>query len=420
MLPCAAVPGEPSAKPLEPLYDAVAFGMWMYTRAAFRVEDLDPRYKPRPGRLLVSSHRAETDVPLLCPSMYREGGYLRDRAGPRIHFAARDDMFERGFFAGFPPGLPSAVRRLLYPLDAGRLLPRVRVHPVPYPSASTLRLGRALAELDGETPLEQVLPATLVVRFEARASDIGKAPPRTAGEALQGAYADLLWRFCSREELSIPLLEPAWARRAQQGAEAVRQLVETIRSGAILLVFPEGRPSPDGAIGPLRKGLGTLVRRGQPEAIVPIAIAYDPITRGRARAFVCFGEEFRTPTEGLEEAVLAALRRWTPLTCGQVVAHTLLASSSGGIEQLTAHELDVVLEAAVQAAAREGRPIERALSTPAERRVRLSEALSFAVDAELATSDRRTLFLDGERILGDHRIARLAREFESAREEPRD
>jgi 1-acyl-sn-glycerol-3-phosphate acyltransferase len=416
MLPCAAV-SEPKAWEL--LYDAVAWGMWAYTRTVFRVEDVHgERFRPRPGLMLVSSHRAETDVPLLCPSLYREGRYLLDRRSARVHFAARDDMFDRGFFAGFPPALPLAARRLLYPLRAGPYLPRVRVLPVPYPTVAVLRLGSALASVPAETPLEGLLPASILDEFAARARQIGTRPPESAGETLRGSYADLLWRYCTAEQLPHPAFETTWRQRADEGARALRRIVELIRAGGVLLLFPEGRPSLDGTIGPIRKGLGTLVRRGRPQSILPIAIAYDRLTLGRARAYVAFGRTFPPPPAGLEEAVLHALRLTTPLTCGQVVAREFVAAASAEDGLVAVPALDAALAAAVEAARDEDRPIERALLAVESRRRRLTEALTWATRSGVAVAaGKGALQVSPERATAaDELIARTAREYASARE----
>jgi 1-acyl-sn-glycerol-3-phosphate acyltransferase len=406
----------PERPPWELLYDAVAAGMWAYTRTAFRVEDIHgERFRPRAGLMLTSSHRAETDVPLLCPSMYHEGRYLRDRHAARVHFAARDDMFEKGFFSGFPPGLPLAVRRLLYPLEAGPYLSRVRVCPVPYPSVAVLRLGRALAAVPAETSLEELLPSSILDGLSARVGETSASSPRTAGEVLNGLYADLLWRYCTPEELSHPLFAAAWKRRAGEGAQALRRIVELIRAGKMLLLFPEGRPSPDGSIGPIRKGLGTLVRRGAPDTILPIAIAYDRLTTGRPRAYVAFGREF-TPAHDLERAVLDALRLTTPLSCGQVVAAELVAAASEGQGVIETTALEDTLAAAVEAARSEGRPVERSLLTAEARRRRLTEALAWTIRSGVAGSGPRALRIDAERVAQSELLARSAREYASARE----
>ncbi len=414
MVLCAPVPAPQGA--LETLYDAVAAGMWAYTRTAFRVVDLGTEgYRPRRGLVLVSTHRAETDVPLICPSLYIEGRYW-NRRQPRVHFAARDDMFDRGFFGGFPPGLPLSARRLLFAIEVGALLPLVRVHPVPYPSASLLRLGKALASIPGETPLSQLLPAALVEPFDERAAALGRRPPETAGEVLSGSFADLLWRFCTPEEAASPVFERAWRRRAEEATAAIRSLVELVASGEMLLLFPEGRPSPDGAIGPLRRGLGTIVRRGSPEALVPVAIAYDPITRGRPWAYVSFGSELDDFGDGIDDVALTALKRTTPLTCGQVVARELLRAAQEDGGGLAVRALDAALVSECAEAFATCRPLDRALLDARTRRDRLTEALGWCLDRGLvARRDARTIDLVPERIVASPVLERSATEHASAR-----
>src|SRR5829696_5496523 len=104
--------------------------MWAYSHASFRIETLGPRrFRLEPATMIVVTHRRETDVPVIGPVLYF-GGRLWRNAGERMAFAARDDMFVRGFFAGFPEGLSPSVRRLLYRVGVGPGLPLVHVHPI--------------------------------------------------------------------------------------------------------------------------------------------------------------------------------------------------------------------------------------------------------------------------------------------------
>jgi 1-acyl-sn-glycerol-3-phosphate acyltransferase len=357
-------------RPSEPLYHAVALGTSAYVRFAFRLEVLARERAGLPrGALLVATHRAETDAPLLIYAAYWHMGIRRDRT-KRLSFAARDDLYEPGFFAGFPPALPAVARRLLFPIAIGRYLPLVRVYPIR--SARAMRLAQALRRLPPDTPLADVL------------ADDARLPARTAGDALRGELADRLWRLVTPDDVAAPEVWSAWANEAK---DDVRRLVELIRAGDPLLLFPEGRPSPDGEVGPLRRGLSLLVRRGRPQLIRPIGIAYDPFVRGRTRAFVSFGAPFPPPDRDVDDAVLAALKLAMPVTCGSVVAHALS----------TGEPPAAALDRAVAEAREEGRNVERDLLSRESRRARLAECI---------VAMRRS----------DPRVERLAREYETARE----
>jgi 1-acyl-sn-glycerol-3-phosphate acyltransferase len=363
------------------LYDAVAAGMWMYTRAAFRVTVIGPEsFRLAPRTMIVSTHRRETDVPVICPPLYYGARLWRYRT-ERMSFAARDDMFLSGFFAGFPPGLSPRARRILFPLGVGRFLPRVQVHPIS--SASVARAGE-VARAHPALPLTETLPG-LVGELRARAQERGLPQPERAEDVLRADYADLLWRPVTRED--TPSLEQFWGGHAAHAAAHFRALVDLVRGGGTLVVFPEGRPSPDGEIGPIRRGLPALVRRAKPEWFLPVGITYDPLVSGRTRVVISVGQRVPPPDEDVEGATLQLLRRATPLTCGQWLAHERLA---GG--EITPSRL----AEAVEAARAEGRPVEPELLEPRARGERLAEAVA----ARAAAED----------------LSFLAREYASARE----
>jgi hypothetical protein len=338
--------------------------------------------------LLVCTHRRESDVPLVCPSIYfGPGGLITDRSR-RMSFAAREDMFSPGFFAGFPPGLPVWLRRLLFPVGIGPYLRGLTLHPIR--SATVVRLEEAFRRLP-ELELADALPPDDLDALRQRAREVGLPEPRLASEALRGEYSDLLWRTHTRAELDAPALEPVWSQRASDAVRDFRELVDVVSRGAVLLIFPEGRPSPSGEIGPLQRGLASLVRRAKPKTLQPIGLAYDPLVRGRTRALVSFGEPLDPPGEELEETVLAALRLAMPLTCGQVVAGWIRSGRHGSA--------GAALEAEVERAVAEGRHVDPGLLAPGKRRRRLRHALAAA---DTSPDDDRTL-------------AFLARELESAR-----
>jgi 1-acyl-sn-glycerol-3-phosphate acyltransferase len=162
------------------------------------------------------------------------------------------------------------------------------------------------------------------------------------------------------EDVSAPEF---WSRRAGRAANDLRELVDVVAAGNPLLLFPEGRPSPDGEIGPLQRGLGALVRRGRPPAVRPIALAYDPLVRGRTRVTLAFGAAVAPPERGVEEWALTLLRRAMPLTCGQLAARRL------GEDETVA---------AIREALDEGRPVEPDLLRAGRRRRRLAEAFAAA------------------------------------------
>jgi hypothetical protein len=350
------------------LYDAVGHGMWAYSNAAFRVQVYEAQsFALDPGTLVAVTHRRETDVPVICPPIYFGMGGRRNTTR-RMHFAARDDMFLPGFFAGFPPDLSPRARRLLYRVGVARWLPVVNVFPIR--SANIARTGEVL-DARRDEPFDGLLPAERVAAFRQRAAAAGLPPPVRAMDALRGEYADLLWQPVSPED--TPGLDGFWSGRAARAAGDFRTLVEIVRGGNVLIVFPEGRPSPDGEVGPIRPGIGALVRRGKPPAVRALALAYDPLVRGRTRVHLVLGPVVQLQGANVEDELLALMRSAMPLTCGQVVASRLQAGADADPAALERDLAD-----AVAMAQEAGRRVEPDLLTAGRRRRRLAEALAVA------------------------------------------
>jgi 1-acyl-sn-glycerol-3-phosphate acyltransferase len=292
--------------------DLVAVGGTLSTRARFRVRMLTGRFELPPRSLVVVTHRSDWDIPLTT-NIYWPGGMWR--RGVDMTFVARDDMFLPGFVAGYG-ALPLPLRRALARVDVGGGLRR---HRLALPIASAARAHLVdVAHDDPALPLPEALGEPFLVRARA----LGIAAPRTLGAARQPPFLDLLWRWV--EPGDADGLDGFWGRRRAQARRDLEALIARLDEGGALTLYPEGRPSPDGAIGPLQRGLSVLIRRAKPDAIVPIGLAYDPLTRGRTRAYVAVGEAFPPPAHDVEASVLRALRKTMPLTAGQVAAHTRL------------------------------------------------------------------------------------------------
>jgi hypothetical protein len=190
-----------------------------------------------------------------------------------------------------------------------------------------------------------------------------------------------------------------------------------LRLGEPVLLFPEGRPSSDGAVGPLRRGLGALVRRGQVRGLLPIGIAYDELTTGRRRAVLAIDPLIAAEGADSEEIALRAMRHALPLTCGQAAAARLLAAAEAGERRLPRSALERALAAAVEESRAEGRQMERSLLDARGRGERLSECLrALAAAGVLTPSGRGAVTLDAPRITAHPALRRAAREHASARE----
>lgn len=382
--------------------------MWAVTHARFDVQVVGggvPRVER--GQVWVAAHRAETDVPLIGGLLTTRGGMWRPGA-TRMHFAARDDLFAPGVVsAGLR--LPGRLARAVWPLTPGTWLPRVRAHPVRRPVG--LKLSQALGGLDSDVPLTDVLGPQVLARFAARASEVGRRAPSTVGQARDPAFARELWQDMTREDLCGPRGGELWRVHVTRAAGDLRRLIGVVRVGEPLLLFPEGRVSPDGAIGPVGDVLEVIVRRGSPASVVPIGIAYDPLRRGRATVAVNVGSPHAPDGGPLCPLMLDRLRRGTPITVGQVVARELTAAATSGSGVIASRGILEALADTYARARREDRSSVRGLRS-AGRRVRsLARALHALEERGLtAGGPLGDVRIDPDAILADALVRRLARE----------
>ncbi len=377
---------------------AVALGMTVYVRSRFRLRCYGAeRLSSAPGTIVAVSHRSDDDVPVLAAALYTQWARAVAQGRPWPTFVARDDLFLRGFLAGWQPGLPIGVRRALFRMRISRPLERLQCVPVREPRR--MRLVELLLS-DPDRELDGWLPAELERALLKRARALGRPQPRAGGEVIDAAYADVLWEPVDRDQTHDATA--AWRAHLDRAVADFRRIVEIVRRGDQLVIFPEGDTSPDGQIGPIRPGLGTLVRRGGARLIQPVSIAYDPLVSGRPRAYVAVARalEITSPTSGpgngaeRGRAVTEALREGTPLTPGQLAASALHRG-------LTTNAFLAEAEDYLTHARTSGRPVEPELERRGSRRI-LLEALRRA--DRLGTRDPL--------------IQRLAGEFRSAHETP--
>jgi 1-acyl-sn-glycerol-3-phosphate acyltransferase len=357
------------------LYELVGLGMVAYAGLVHRAVLVGrERLRLEPGVVLACTHLSDADVPVLAGALYGGADMWREPGVTRPSFAVRNDLLEPGYLAGYPRGMPLALRRALWPLGIGTVLRRyVRCLPVRF--ADRMRLVEALRRLP-QLELAGTLAPERLEALGRRAAHVRRPAPRLARDVLHGDYADLVWQDVAREELGGAEFEQMWNERLAASALDLRDLIRNVRSGGALVLFPHGELSSDGSIGPLDDRPARFLRSARAVALQPMAIAHDPLTRGRPRAFVGVGGAFEPPAPRAGGRVLvAALRAALPLACGQVVAH---AFAMDGVAAETP-AMETVVERAVERARREGRPIEPSLEPGGgPLRARVEEAVAAA------------------------------------------
>ena len=215
-----------------------ACGMWTYSHASFRIQTIGPRrFRLEPATMIVVTHRRETDVPVICPPLYFGARLWRNVGSawlrrPRRHVPA-------GLLRGLPggasaarPPCSSSARRRAGSCRVFMCIPsRARTSP------AQARWSRACPR-----PHSRTCSRRAGGELRARAA-AGGLPRRAACSATccEGEYADLLWRPVAPEE-AARADDGFWAGARGTGGADFRVLVDLVRGGGTLVVFPEGRP----------------------------------------------------------------------------------------------------------------------------------------------------------------------------------
>ncbi len=355
----------------------VALGMTGYVRMGFSLRTFGlEALRLEPSTILAPNHRSDNDVPVLVSALARTWTRAVSDEVPWPTFAADDHAFFRGFLAGYPEAIPLGLRRVLWPLRVGGVLER-GLQCVPVRRPMQMRAVELL-RYDPARRIDGQVPADIRCALAQRARLVGVPAPVWAADALRGTYADILWREVQRDQTSG--CDEFWRAHLRSAVADFRRLAVALRSGGVVVIFPEGELMTDGQIGPLAPGLVSLARRGRARHVQPVAIAYDPLTWGRPRAYVSVGSAL-TPDPALghlSDRVSDGLRRAVPLTVGQIAATVLRGPATKAALWRAAAER-------VDRAQAEGRPIEPALLG---RRRHAALAVAFRRAQRLGAEDR--------------------------------
>ena len=333
------------------LQQVVALAMTGYVRAGFRTRTFGLEHlRLEPSTIIAPNHRSDNDVPLLVSALAPT--WTRAVAGGVSWptFAADDHAFFRGFLAGYPEGLPLGVRRLLWPVRVGGVLER-HLQCVPVGRPTQMRLVELL-RYDPNRVLDGQLPAEVRGALARRARELGRRAPLRAADVLSGRYADILWTELARDH--TPGCDEIWRAHLRSAVGDFRRLIATVRTGGLVVIFPEGQLMTDGQVGPLEAGLASLARKGWATRVQPVAISYDAMTSGRPRAYVSVAPPVDPALGELADRVTARLRAAIPLTPGQIAA--TVVRRSGTAAELRRAGAEWVARAQV-----DGRPIEPGL-----------------------------------------------------------
>ncbi|MGH8282383.1 MAG: hypothetical protein ACRESE_00865 [Gammaproteobacteria bacterium] len=264
-----------------------------------------PGFRLAPGTLIISNHQRDADVPILATALcQREGVHFHQ---PLPFFAAREDLFRRGFLAEYAFGWPRFLQAPLGAISLGWLFRIARCEPM-----RRLREFTLAETLDvlSEVGFDQADPMTV---FNARGrceitAVLGKLPrhvcdinPRRLGQ-LRLSH----WGLRRLRVATFRVVKPAFHATI---AAQLQRFASVLDAGRSLYFAPEGVISTSGKFGRIRAGARQACRLASaPPQVLPIALSYDALGPGRPRIIINVGERGHAPDPSRQESFAASLR----------------------------------------------------------------------------------------------------------------
>ena len=284
------------------LYDAVGHGMWAYSHAAFRVRRARAWSASRsePGTLIVVTHRRETDVPgaRAGRSTSRSGGTRSTAEQAALRRAGRHVP------AGVLRRLPAGARRCARGGCSTRsaspagLAARERL---PDPERERRAAGRGAGRPSADAPRRAPPGRSRRRLLGPGRRAAGSPPPVRAGDVLRGGYADLLWQAVARRRISRTASRTSGARGRRGPPPTSARSWRSCAPGRSSSSSPRAARPPTARSVRSGRASARSSAAAARAAVRPLALAYDPLVRGRTRVHLALGEPVEPPGEDVEE-----------------------------------------------------------------------------------------------------------------------
>lgn len=309
------------------LYYALAVLFSLATRALYElhIAEDEPTTFP-PATLIVTNHKRDLDSVILPAALF----WLQRPPRRIMHFAGREDMFLRGFLAGFDV-VPGWFRRVLHEIDLIQVMRALRVHPVRrFPERTMDEALREAYQVLGDRPAAEVLVAD-ELPAAARRGGV------TLAQVLGWQFRDW-WARPARMRAFAPAMREMLAARQREVVRGqMDELAGVLRVGEPLYLAPEGVISPDGRLQAFRSGLEQILALAADVTIRPACIVYDFMRSGPMRVFITVGRRARVeePPAAAADVARRRLAGLHVMTATQICSEVVWDHLRSGGERFT-------------------------------------------------------------------------------------
>jgi len=347
-------------------------------------------YHASPSTLVTINHRRDLDILIIAPVLHLKKTLFKDSL--RLHFVARDDLFEPGFLTS----------HFLFPWPAGKQFHKLNIAGVmhtlrAYPISSVMykRFGalmRDALKAAGDIPLQDVVKDPYLRDAAGRLkrhvqSDLDTI---TLAEFLGYDYRVLHETFSDVGVLKEGMAKVVRTHSLQRIDEQLKVFADILDGGGICLLAPEGRLSPDGRFWPVKSGLHRLLSlTSVPVTILPVNATYDFMTRKRMRIYVDIGKEIKIDHNvgkvEMEKRVQGAIYSLARVTAGQLGSEFITQKLASNADTFTWQEFNIAVQFRIRNIREGGLSFDVRLLDERACQKRLHDFLSYCLKKKILT-----------------------------------
>lgn len=321
---------------------AIFFYGLFHTLYDIRLEGLD-NYTASPTTLITINHKRDLDIPIVASTLHL--GKTPFSENRRMHFVARDDLFQPGFLTAHFP-IFGIAGPLIHRINIRPVMVALRAHPISH--LVRRRIGpliRELGKANSMLPMKEVVkPSGLALITKM----LGGRNGNNLGDVTVADFLGYSFSTLHQQPADIDIIRSDFSRNLRERtlkkvSEQLRDIVKILDAGGICMLAPEGHLSPDGRFWPVKSGLFRLVSMTTGDArVLPVNTTYDFMTQRRMRIYMTVGREFTTvklwkKTE-LEQQVQKSIVTLGPVTLSHLGSEFLLALLDDGRERFEEDE----------------------------------------------------------------------------------
>jgi 1-acyl-sn-glycerol-3-phosphate acyltransferase len=346
---------------------AVTFYWLFHALYDIRLEGLH-NYTASPATLITINHKRDLDIPIVASVLHLHKTPFSEKL--RMHFVARDDLFQPGFLTAHFTFFGIAGY-LIHRINIKPVMIALRAHPISH--LIRRRIGPLIRELEqtnGESPMREVVNPKGLDLINTM---LGHRNRNNLGDTTVADFLGYSFSTLHQKPADIGILQSDFSRDLRRKtlkkiSQQLRDIVRVLNGGGICMLAPEGQLSPDGRFWPVKSGLFRIISMtsGDPR-VLPVNTTYDFMTRGRMRIYMTVGQEF-TAVKGmnkikLERLVQKSIGTLGPVTLSHLGSEFLISVIDKGREQFEEQEcLTVLARRAGQLRSRNVRLEERLLT----------------------------------------------------------